>query len=140
MNRRYYWLIAAIAWCIAIFIATASPSSTGGNTQSILQKIFHLSPSEAELWNVVFRKGVHLSAFGLLAILFYNGLQRKRFLFAWLLTTFYAATDEIHQLFVPNRTGAVLDVGLDSLGAIIALVGMKLFLMKKDKKRRKGNG
>ncbi|MBS4200427.1 VanZ family protein [Bacillus sp. FJAT-49732] len=139
MNRRYFWLIGAILWCIAIFIATASPSSTGSNTQSILIKFFHFTKDEAQIWNVVFRKCVHLSAFGLLAVLFYKGLQKNRFWFAWLLTTLYAATDELHQVFIPERTGAVLDVGIDSLGAFIALIGVVL-LNRKRRERRKVYG
>lgn len=140
MKKRYYWLIAAVAWCAAIFIATASPSSTGGNTQSILERIFHLTSSEAQILNVIFRKFVHLTAFGFLAILFYNSLHKNRLWMAWLLTTIYAATDELHQMFIPERTGALLDVGLDSLGAIAALAGTKLFLNRKEEKRRKMHG
>ncbi|MCJ8007562.1 VanZ family protein [Lederbergia wuyishanensis] len=139
MNKRYLWLIAAIVWCIAIFIATASPSSTGSNTQSILVKFFHFTKEDAQMWNLVFRKCVHLSAFGLLAILFYNGLQKNRFWFAWLLTTLYAATDELHQVFIPERTGALLDVGIDSIGALIALIGV-ILLRKKGRDRRHENG
>ncbi|MCR2823011.1 VanZ family protein [Lederbergia panacisoli] len=138
MKKRYFWLIASIAWCTAIFIATASPSSTGGHTQSILARFFHLTSGEAQMWNVIFRKFVHLAAFGFLAILFYNSLQKKRFWMAWMLTTIYAATDELHQVFIPERTGALLDVGLDSLGAIVALVGTKLLL--KGKEGRKIHG
>jgi len=41
---------------------------------------------------------------------------------AWLLTSAYAATDEIHQLFVPGRAGMVADVILDSCGALTGVV------------------
>ncbi|MBS4219301.1 VanZ family protein [Bacillus sp. FJAT-49711] len=138
MKKRYFWLLAAILWCAAIFIATASPSSTGGHTQSILERFFHLTSSEAQMWNVIFRKFVHLAAFGFLAVLFYNSLQQNRFLMAWMLTTIYAATDELHQVFIPERTGALLDVGLDSLGAIAALVGAKLLIRRKEGRRVHG--
>ncbi|MFK4997164.1 VanZ family protein [Bacillus sp. N9] len=87
----------------------------------LLAKLFHLSESQAAFFNIVFRKFVHLSAFGLLAILFHNGFDKKRPWLAWLLTTLYAASDEIHQAYLPDRTGSVFDVGLDSLGAILAL-------------------
>ena len=34
----------------------------------------------------------------------------------------YAATDEIHQLFVPGRAGRFSDVCIDTLGAVIWLL------------------
>src|SRR5690606_10899005 len=124
--KRYVWLAAAVLWCVAIFIATASPSATGGSTQALLQKFFQLSDEQAALVNVLFRKGVHLSAFGLLAFLFYMSFEKKRYVIAWVLTTLYAATDEYHQTFLPNRDGTLADVALDSLGALIALSIVKV--------------
>lgn len=35
---------------------------------------------------------------------------------AWIIGTIYAATDELHQAFVPGRNGALFDVCLDSVG------------------------
>ena len=49
----------------------------------------------------------------------------------WVITTAYAGTDELHQLFVPGRSGQVSDVLLDSAGALIglAVLGGMRFLM-----------
>lgn len=137
MNKKYIWLAAAILLCIAIFITTASPSATGGSTKMLFEKMLGLSENQASFLNLVFRKCVHLSAFGLLAILFFNGFEQKRFWLAWIVTTIYAATDEIHQVFLPNRTGAVIDVGIDSLGAMLALLLMKVYLKRKASKLEK---
>ncbi|KRG11726.1 hypothetical protein ACA29_15155, partial [Lederbergia galactosidilytica] len=87
--------------------------------------------------NFLFRKIVHLTAFGFLAILFYNSFEKNRFLRAWIITTIYAATDELHQAFIPNRTGSFWDVGLDSLGALLALLALQ-FLQKYVVRRKKG--
>ena len=35
---------------------------------------------------------------------------------------FYAATDEIHQYFVPGRSARVFDVGIDSLGVMTGIL------------------
>ena len=40
---------------------------------------------------------------------------------AWSLVFLYAASDELHQVFVPNRTGLVSDVAVDVSGAAIGL-------------------
>ncbi|WP_066295228.1 VanZ family protein [Bacillus sp. FJAT-29937] len=126
MKKKYVWLTAAIVYCIAIFITTASPASTGGNTLMIIADFFHLSEDQARMANLIFRKLVHLSAFGVLAILFYNSFEKHRFIQAWIYTTIYAASDEIHQAFIPDRTGSIVDVGIDSIGALIALCIIKM--------------
>lgn len=42
---------------------------------------------------------------------------------AWLIATGYAASDELHQIFVPGRSGEFIDVLLDSLGAFVGVLG-----------------
>lgn len=51
----------------------------------------------------------------------------------WLITAAYAATDEVHQLFVPGRSGQVSDVVLDSAGAMAGLLilGAVRFFMRR---------
>lgn len=138
MNKKHAWLTAAIVWCVAIFMASASPAATGGNTEMLIQRFFQLTDGQAVFINVAFRKLVHLSAFGLLAILIYNGMGQKKPLLAWFLTTIYAASDEIHQAFLPDRTGAVMDVGLDSIGALLAVIGMIFVKKKRNQHLKKG--
>lgn len=84
--------------------------------------------------NVAFRKFVHLAAFGLLAFLFYNSFEKRKYFLAWFITTVYAATDEFHQSFVPDRTASLWDVGLDSLGALITLGLIKALNQRSHKK------
>ena len=43
---------------------------------------------------------------------------RKEMFLPWLIAALYAASDEIHQLFVPGRSGQLSDVILDSAGAL----------------------
>ena len=48
-------------------------------------------------------------------------------------------TDEIHQLFVPGRDGNIIDVGIDTLGAMIGTIPLVLYSMRKmwEKGKRK---
>lgn len=48
--------------------------------------------------------------------------MRSYIVLAWALATFYAATDEVHQIFVPGRAGMVTDVLLDSAGALTGVL------------------
>ncbi|MGX8706623.1 MAG: VanZ family protein [bacterium] len=83
------------------------------------------------------RKAAHFSEYALLALtlaihLRYRALHWPPYrmaLCAWGLSTLYAVTDELHQMFVSARGPAIMDVGIDSAGAIFgALVGMGLIL------------
>ena len=47
---------------------------------------------------------------------------RKAALVAWGCAALYAATDEVHQLFVPGRAGLFTDVLIDATGAAIGLL------------------
>lgn len=54
------------------------------------------------------------------------GMSRRRvslahFAGCWFFAVAYAATDEIHQRFVPNRDSSVLDWTADAFGATVAL-------------------
>jgi len=42
---------------------------------------------------------------------------------AFLLAAGFAALDETHQTFVSSRTGTLVDVGWDSAGAAVGLIG-----------------
>jgi VanZ family protein len=126
---------------IALWVATISLFSTAAfsaaETGRALVPILHwlwpgISPAAVEWIHVGIRKGMHVAEFGLLAILWYRGLawgeerwQVRLALFALILAACVGAADEFHQFFVPGRTPAVTDVGWDSLGATLGLVGRR---------------
>jgi VanZ family protein len=76
-------------------------------------------------FNVEFiaRKIAHLSFFGMLGLLFYWNLkeQNYRYVKAWLYVAAFAFLDEVHQAFIIGRDGRIVDVAIDSLGAVIVL-------------------
>ena len=69
------------------------------------------------------RKTAHATEYAILGILLtatLSSFEKRHYeLWGWLLGTGYAATDEIHQLFVPGRSGQVTDVMLDSAGCLL---------------------
>ena len=74
------------------------------------------------------RKTAHAAEYALLALLAAGVLIRKEttlgagIVFPLAVTAAYAATDEIHQLFVAGRSGQISDVLLDSAGALAGLL------------------
>jgi VanZ family protein len=85
-------------------------------------------------------KLVHAGVFGLLAAFCFISLihtsnpsvfSRKPLLWSPIISVLYAASDEIHQYFVPNRSAEVQDWAADVLGVIIAVLVIKYFLKNK---------
>lgn len=56
-------------------------------------------------------------------------------------SAFYACTDEFHQLFVEGRDGNIVDVGIDSIGALVGIcVGfVLLWIIQHIRKRKEFN-
>jgi VanZ family protein len=90
------------------------------------------SPATIDTAVLLVRKCAHVAEFAVLALLVWwaqrkrktpvtGGWSSRRALLTLLVVVFYASTDELHQSFVPSRQGAVLDVFIDSCGAILAL-------------------
>jgi VanZ family protein len=82
---------------------------------------------------VTVRKCAHLTEYAVLALLLWRALHKssRRAAPSWrwsqagwalALAALYAASDEIHQAFVPSRQGSVWDVLLDTSGAALALL------------------
>jgi len=73
----------------------------------------------------LFKKGAHFVGYGLLALSYLRGLRQSGLRharpLAFIMVLLYAISDEWHQTFVPGRDGNVIDVGIDSAGAALAL-------------------
>lgn len=74
----------------------------------------------------VVRKSAHMFLYFILSILIYlaihNKYNVKAYIISCILTTLYACTDEVHQLFIQGRSGEIRDVLIDSSGALIGLI------------------
>ena len=80
--------------------------------------------------DLIVKKGGHMLGYGLLALSYSYGLRwdKKRLCLAWLLAILFAITDEFHQSFVPGRNPSIVDVGIDSTGAGLALFILYILL------------
>ena len=85
------------------------------------------------------RKGAHLTEYFILGFLVLRALYYTRFkritviIIGIIMVTFYAASDEYHQVFTANRSPHVEDVLLDSTGGIIGIfVALVFYYWKKN--------
>lgn len=96
------------------------------------KKIINLT----EKLNKPLRKVVHGLEFLILFILILNALNfnYKNMLISTYISLIYACIDEIHQLFIPNRTGCIEDVLIDmSIIIVILFISTIYKLYKREK-------
>ena len=84
----------------------------------------------------VIRKSAHFVEYFIFSLLVLRGVRSGRagWKLSWALATVaiaagYAALDELHQAFVPERTGSALDSLLDTCGAATALLVVWAFAL-----------
>lgn len=100
--------------------------------------------AEEPVINFIFFKTLHVIEYSILFALFVRALGNSYkfsklfhlYLTAFLLTVVYAASDEIHQLFVPTREGRARDVIIDAIGAGGVWIYLQLLLPKAPKRLR----
>ena len=77
-----------------------------------------MSPTQADV-DFVVRKAGHMFVFGVLAMLIWRALA---------LTVGYAASVEFHQSFTAGRHASPVDVGINSVGALLFLLALMVWL------------
>ena len=141
MNKRTIYTIATCIWVAVIFTFSLQPGEVSGDISgSFLYKILHTfvpgiydklitsSPEQLELFHTILRKCAHFSEFMILGILSSLTMVHTKFRQKALLAIGFcvavAMTDETIQLFVDGRAGRVLDVLIDSAGAITGVMAV----------------
>ncbi|MGD6776404.1 VanZ family protein [Sutcliffiella horikoshii] len=124
-----------VTWMALIFFLSAqhgeqSAGLSGGITEWVNEVVEQVVPAaEFQIDEISFfvRKNAHFFAYLLLAILTLNAVRRSggrdwiSMGVAFIVSVLYAISDEVHQLFVPGRSGQVSDVLLDSMGALAGI-------------------
>ncbi len=87
--------------------------------------------------DLVGRKLIHAGEYALLCFLLWRALRIRvvgpgALGAAFLLAVAYGALDEYHQTFVAGRNGSPIDVGIDALGAALAVLAIRSRLGRRD--------
>lgn len=151
INIILSWL-AVVLWMGLIFILSAqvadqSAKLSSGITQFIINAINAVSPKihiDINSLGFAVRKLAHFLCYLILGLLVLNAFKKcgvhglKRIIFSAIVCILYAASDEIHQLYVPGRGGQIQDVLLDCSGAasgfLLERIAHKIRLRKKQEK------
>lgn len=129
--------IPALIWLGIIAIESTgllSSENTGRFLYPLLHFLFGVDPLRFALWHFLLRKSGHVVGYGILSVLLFRAwratipvLKHSRWSMVWarvalFMTALVASLDELHQSFLPSRTGTIRDVLLDSAAGLAAQV------------------
>lgn len=130
--RNFKYWAPVLLWMSFIFWMSTGTFSAE-NTSLIIEPILRflmpsLSPEKVDMIHGVIRKLGHVTEYFILGILLFRafrGGSRELRIQRWAFSSFvvavlYAASDEFHQSFISTRTASLFDVGMDTLGGILA--------------------
>jgi len=151
-TKRIIALILAILWMGVIFFysnqpseeSTASSMSASYKIVQTTSRFFGFDLQELEILEIAsgientVRKIAHMVEYAILAFLWEKALpviKKYHDLYVTLaICIVYAASDEIHQRFIPGRSGCIRDVLIDTSGALIMVLIFALIRLLKTKK------
>jgi len=105
MARKFLKYTPVVLWMILIFWISSIPD---------------LPSNKVYILDFFVKKSAHFLEYTVLFLLWYRAIGNKNPFQAIVFSLVYAFTDEIHQLFVPGRTGRLQDVGIDFSGMLIS--------------------
>ena len=134
---RIISIIFVLAWMITVFMLShqiaEDSSKTSSNFITVIIKLFNKDIEQEQLETImlkvetIVRKLAHFVLYTLggmlITIMFINFKEyiTKTKIASFLLGATYAITDEIHQLFIPGRSGEIRDVLIDSTGVLLGV-------------------
>ena len=111
-----------------IFLFSAQDAdSSDAQSGFVVDLLGTVTKSEGDIETFLVRKAAHIFAYFVLGLLLYNALRthalsgRKIALASITIACVYALTDELHQVYVPGRSGEIRDVLIDTAAAALAV-------------------
>ncbi len=135
------WAIT-VFWMVLIFNLSAQPAEESNELSlkateiiiGMVNRVVSVDADDIKILNMAngfhysVRKYAHFFIYFVLGILLMNAFrksqvsQRKIILLSFGICVIYAITDELHQVFVPGRSGQLTDILIDSAGAALGVM------------------
>lgn len=126
MHKRYtqyIWHVLAVIWMGLIFFFSHQPADSSDRQSGFFVSLLEpITPvADTSLLSFLTRKAAHITIYFILGVLIYGAVRKhtssrkKAILISIGAVLGYAALDEIHQLFIPGRSGEVRDVIIDTI-------------------------
>ena len=120
------WALVAVCMGVIFWLSSRTAEQSAEQSTGILQWLIDIF-GDNFLTNFIVRKSAHLLEFTGLCVLFNLALlqtkKTKMPILSVVITSLYAITDEVHQLFVDGRSCEFRDWAIDSCGAILGSIG-----------------
>ncbi|MBO5238190.1 MAG: VanZ family protein [Lachnospiraceae bacterium] len=146
-------IVIAVLWmCVILILSSRQSNETTIDSHKIVIAVGHILHADFDEWsqeeidayvakmNYPIRKLAHLTEYTILGMLLcivgiaIEGKPRPYvWMLPWIIATFYAVTDEVHQLFVVGRDGKITDVLIDSIGILsgtMIVYGISLLIVR----------
>ena len=149
-GRKIYmlisWILVLICMGIIFSLSAQIAEESQDLSDSFIRNLFEFLG--IELKSDFVRTIAHMLEFMGLSLLIFNAVYstwnlKLTPIIAFVGTSLYAITDEIHQIFVPGRAFQISDVLVDSIGAligvIVSFVILKIILSIKKRGNKNGN-
>lgn len=141
------WVPVAI-WMGVIFLASTDLGAANQTSRVIEPLVHWIKPDatadQVDLVHFLVRKTAHLTEYAALGLLLLRALRlsfprfqqnlRAAAATALALAACYAATDELHQSFVADRTACLQDVAIDTAGACTSIAAATAVLVFRRKR------
>ena len=117
---------------LAIFLLSSEVSDvSSGRSSAIVSviELLHVNLSQ-ELLTFITRKSAHIFMYFVLGVLMLNVVRdywtgaKKAIITSAGFVLLYAVSDEIHQLFIPGRSGEIRDVLIDTAAGCVGIIVM----------------
>src|SRR5699024_11129892 len=131
--------IPVFVWMALIFYLSHQPASSSNELSTGVMDVFMntittVIPIDFDLgiFHHFNRKSAHFFEYFMLGLLVINALKRhvsikwKFVALSLVICILYAISDEVHQLFIPGRSGEMRDVFIDSTGSA---TGITLYIL-----------
>lgn len=140
MNKKSYCLryVLLVSWMILIFMFSHEGADGSSGKSGLLVSFFQTLglSNNVDLMSTIVRKSAHMTLFAVLSLLIYwnvydlNWSFKKKIVVVLAGSLLYAISDELHQAFVPGRSGEAFDVMVDMFGVTFAIVFIIYFNFK----------
>lgn len=136
--KKVIKLLLIILWLLVIFIFSNQDGTTStALTNGVLEK--YLFFIDSDIFFIVIRKIAHIIEYLILGILVFSFVNEfkidRKIIISLLICLIFSSLDEFHQLFIPGRTGKILDAFIDMIGVLLG-IGVLLLIHKNLRKQR----
>ena len=122
----FLWTLTALCMVVIFWLSSRTAQESSEQSSAVLEWLISVFGDNL-FTDFIVRKLAHCLEFTglcfLLNLSLYQSSGKKMPIRAIMLTSLYAVTDEVHQLFVDGRSCQISDWAIDTAGAVIGALG-----------------